>query len=207
MLKLIFLCLLVANALLFAMWQGYLVNPIAPPHQAQRLQQQQNSQHLKLISEQVANSSAPLSCLELGPFQENELTKVDAKLNALAFGNRQTRQTIQEPTSTIVFIPSLGSKTAAEKKVAELTQLGVNDFYIIQDHSNLRWGISLGIFKSEEAAKQLTATLISKGVENVKMKARTALTTKFMYVFKDVSNSEKADLEKEFPAQNLRECK
>ena len=213
MLKFIFICLMIANGFLFALLQGYFASPLAETHQPQRLLQQQQSEHLKLISAQEAalpgNGSS--ACLKWGSFTISELAKVDARLNVLEFENRPVREPAQEGSSTIVYIPPLGSKAAAEKKATELTRLGVEEFFIIQDNSSgLRWGISLGIFKSEEAAKQLLASLISKGVRSAKLGERTGVTNKFNLVFKDVSSSEKAGLDNlktEFPAQDLHVCK
>lgn len=222
MLKFIFICLLIANALLFSLWQGYFVSPILETHQPQHFSQQQNSVHLKLVPSTVATvpvaileaveqpKSEIIACLEWGKFLTSDINRVEPKLKALSFGHRQSRQNVQDTLSSIVFIPPLGSKEAADKKTLELAHLGVNDFYIIQDQSNLRWGISLGVFKTEAAAKQLLATLISKGVHSAKIGVRTVATNKVNYVFKNVSNTEKSaldNLKTEFPAQNLHVCK
>lgn len=221
MLKFIFICLLIADALLFALWRGYITNPILESHEPQRLLQQQNSDHLKLISAEVATARVvakiseppklePVACLEWGSIQMADLGRIDAKLKTLSFGNRQSRQNIQETASTMVFIPPSASKEAADKKASELIHLGVHDFFIIQDQSNLRWGISLGVFKSEEAARQLLATLASKGVRSAKIGVRSAATNKFNYVFKNVSSVERTGLDNlktEFPGQELHVCK
>lgn len=214
--RFIFICLLIANMVLFAMSRGYLGNPLAENHQPQRVLQQKNSEQLKLISADVANSSRPQasqswSCLEWGLFSLSESNKVEIRLKLLSFGTRQSRQAAQESMSTIVYIPSLGSKAAAEKKIEELRNLGVTDFVIIQEpSSSLLWGISLGVFKSEEAAKQLLARLISNGVRSAKLGTRKVGKNKFNFVFNDVTSWEKASLEKlklDFPAQELRVCK
>ena len=110
----------------------------------------------------------------------------------------------------MVFIPPLGSKEAADKKALELTHLGVHDFFIIQDQPSLRWGISLGVFKSEESAKQLLATLVAKGVHSAKLGVHTAETSKFNYYFKNVTGPERSDLDNlksDFPSQDLHLCK
>lgn len=224
--KFIFICLLVINAVLFALWGGYFDHRNVTSGQSQRLLQQQNSAQLKLVSAQVATAPPavspvvieadpePVSCLVWGTFQGSELDKVESRLKLLSFKNPPERQPIQATNSTIVFIPSLGSKAAAEKKVAELTQLGVKDFYIVHNQSGANWGISLGVFKSAEAAKQLLATLTSKGVQNVRMKdyvlPGAAAKNKFKYVFNNLSSAEQASLENlkdVFPAQELRVCK
>ncbi len=223
MLKFIFFCLLIANALLFALWQGYFANPVFEPHQPQRVLQQLNSEHLKLISADAATAAPKpeikeasqdakpetFACLEWGTFLSADINKVEDKLKAMAFGNRQSRQNVQETTTNIVFIPPLGSKEAADKKALELVHLGVHDFFIIQDQSNLRWGISLGVFKSEEAAKQLLANLVSKGVHSARLGIHTSETNKFNFIFKNVTGSERSDLDNlktDFPSQDLHLC-
>lgn len=221
MLKFTFFCLLIANALLFALSQGYFADPVFEPHQPQRVQQQQNVSQLKLISAELA--ATPLkpevkeppkvenfSCLEWGTFLSGDLSKVEDKLKGMSFGNRQSRQNVQEAVASMVFIPPLGSKEAADKKALELTHLGVHDFFIIQDQSALRWGISLGVFKTEEAAKQLLATLVAKGVHSARIGAHTAETNKFNFIFKNVTGNERSDLDNlhtDFPRQDLHLCK
>jgi len=221
MLKFIFFCLLIANALLIAMWQGYIANPVFEPRQPQRLMQQQAAANLKLIS--VDEATAPMkpeikeppkvqtfACLEWGTFPTTDITKVEDKLKALTFGNRQSRVNVQDTSTTMVFIPPLGSKEAADKKALELTHLGVHDFFIVQDQSNMRWSISLGVFKSEESAKQLLASLVSKGVHSAKIGVHSAETNKVNFIFKNVTGSERSDLDNlktDFPTQDLHLCK
>jgi len=239
MLKFFFFCLLIANALLFALSKGYLANPLDEPHQPQRLAQQQSPENLKLISADLANapevkpeapasspagtqatasaaaSAAPVrpetvACLEWGVFANAELNKVEDRLKTLAFGNRQSRLNVLDTSTTMVFIPPMGSKEAADKKAMELNHLGVHDFFVIQDQSALRWGISLGVFKSEESAKQLLATLVGKGVHSAKLGTHTIETNRFNFVFKNVSDPEHTGLIKlksDFPAQDLHVCK
>ncbi len=222
MLKFLFFCLLIANAVLFAMWRGYFSSPLMEVHQPERLLQQQNSSQLKLISAEVATAPlAPpvptpppvpeiLACLQWGDFLTTDVNQVEAKLKPLPFGNRQSRQNVQDVATHMVFIPPLGGKDAADKKALELTHLGVHDFFIIQDQTNLRWGISLGVFKTEDAAKQLLATLATKGVHSAKIGVRTVGTNKVMYLFKNVTGAEKIELDKlkaGYPAQELGVCK
>jgi len=219
MLKFIFFCLLIANALLFALWQGYFANPVFEPRQPLRLSQQLNSEHLKLISAEAATAvpkpevkdikPETFACLEWGSFLSADIGKVENKLTSMAFGNRQSRQNVQDTATNMVFIPPLGSKEAADKKASELVHLGVHDFFIIQDQSNLRWAISLGVFKSEDAAKQLLATLVSKGVHSAKLGIHTSETNRFNFIFKNVTGSERSNLDKlktDFPSQDLHLC-
>ena len=222
MTKLLFFFLLIINALLFAVGRGYLANPVFEPHQPQRLLQQQGRELVTLISAELATAPAVVkeikesakpemfSCLEWGVFLSTDLNKVEDKLNTFSFGSRQSRQNVQDTSTNMVFIPPLGSKEAADKKALELTHLGVHDFFIIQDQSNLRWGISLGVFKSEESAKQLLAALVAKGVHSAKLGIHTAETNKFNFLFKNITGQERSDLDNlksDFPKQDLHLCK
>ncbi|MCD6025865.1 MAG: hypothetical protein K0R08_384 [Solimicrobium sp.] len=219
--KFIFICLFIANILLFALGWGYLVDPIAESHQPQRLSLQPDGQQLILIPAETALAPAAgsavneathpdvIACLEWGTFKKNEVKHVEAKLKSLSFGNRQSRHRVPDTTTTMVFIPSLGSKEAADKKAAELRRLGVSAFYIVQDPPDLQWGISLGVFSSAESAKQLLAKLAAKGVRSAKIGARNALLNRFSLKFKDVNGAEKTNLDKlllEFPGQTLKIC-
>jgi cell division protein FtsN len=221
MLKFIFICLLIANALLIALWQGYIANPVYEPRQPQRLSQQEAASHLKLISADEATAPVKpeikeqpkqqtFACLEWGNFQTADISKVEDKLKALAFGSRQSRVNVQDNSGTMVYIPPLGSKEAADKKALELTHLGVHDFYIVQDQSNMRWSISLGVFKTEEAAKQQLANLVAKGVHSARIGVHSAETNKFNFLFRNVTGSERSDLDNlktDFPNQDLHLCK
>ena len=223
MLKLLFLCLLIANALLLALGLGSVVNPIFEARQPQRVGLQLNPARLKLVSAELA--TAPLivelptvvpemkldavACLQWGTFIAADLGKVETRLRELSFGPRQSRQNVQENASNMVFIPTLGSKEAADKKSLELSHLGVRDFYIIQEPSALRWAISLGVFKTEDGARQQLANLLAKGVHSARIGIRTVETNKFNFVFRTVTASEHVELDKlkqDFPTQELRSC-
>ena len=223
MLKLLFVCLLIANVLLLALGLGYVANPVFEARQPQRVGLQLNAAHLALVSPELA-TAAPVvelpaavpeikldavACLQWGTFIAADLGKVETRLRELAFGNRQSRQNVQENASNMVFIPSLGSKEAADRKALELSHLGVHDFYIIQEPSALRWAISLGVFKTEDGAKQQLANLLGRGVHSARIGIRTIETNKFNFVFRSVSAPEHVGLDKlkqDFPAQELRSC-
>jgi hypothetical protein len=75
-------------------------------------------------------------------------------------------------TSYWVSIPSLGSKAAAEKKTAELKQLGISDFFVVNDPGPNLHGISLGLFHTEESANERLQQLGRKGVKSARIETR-----------------------------------
>ena len=57
-----------------------------------------------------------------------------------------------------MFIPPQGSRQGALRK-AELKELGIDEFFIVQEEGEHRWALSLGVFRSEEAAQARLAAL------------------------------------------------
>lgn len=218
MLRFFFWSLLVLNAFLLAFNLGYLGHWSLDTHEPERLKKQHHADQLKLLTAAEAVSpSEPASekkpeviaCLEVGNFQQNDIPKFEEKLKSLAMGDRQSRINVVDVATHMVFIPSQGSKEGADKKAGELRRLGINDFYIVQDQSNLRWGISLGVFKTEEAAKLHLNNLSNKGVRSARIGPRTVSTNKFAFQFRAMSAEEKSKydvIKAEFPAQENRNC-
>ena len=150
-----------------------------------------------------------IACTEIGEFSARDTKKVEARLATLSLGDRLTRRNIQEVASHIVFIPPQASKEGAEKKARELKNLGVNKFFIIQDNSKLRWGISLGVFKTEAAAKKYLAVLNKQGVRSARVGARSVTSTRAAYILRDMDPASLKSLNKimaEFPEQKTHEC-
>lgn len=150
-----------------------------------------------------------LACAEVGNFDTAEAKKFEAQLASLSLGDKLTRRTIPENVRHMVYIPPLANKEAADKKAGELKRLGVEDFFVIQDNSPLQWGISLGIFKSEEAARNQLAALNLKGVRSARVGAHTPSATKVAFQLRGLDVAAKNSVNKikeAFPKQELREC-
>lgn len=73
--------------------------------------------------------------------------------------------------SWLVYIPPMADKAEADKKAGELRDLGVTDFFPIQDGPN-RFAISLGIFSAEKGAQERLADLKSRGVRSARTSVR-----------------------------------
>jgi hypothetical protein len=132
----------------------------------------------------AAPASAPtFACTEIGPLDATDARRFEARLAALDLGDRQSRQTVQaqDVTSWLVHIPPQGSKEAADKKAAELRNLGVENFYIMQGDSPLKYAISLGVFKTESGAQALLAQLGKQGVHTARIAPRGPQTVHYVY--------------------------
>ncbi|MDR3479122.1 MAG: SPOR domain-containing protein [Burkholderiaceae bacterium] len=224
MLKFIFWSLLLANAGLLAYQLGYLEAWIPDGHEPARMKRQVHAESMKPMSTAAiaaalapaaatnaaaANTAAAPVCREIGNFDNAAAKRFEALLQPLALGDKLSRRDIEEVANHIVYIPSLGSKEAADKKAAELRRLGVADFYVIQDAGDFRWGISLGVFRTEDAARALLAAMNQKGVHSARLGLHSVAATKVAYRLRNLDAAALAGLDKataEFPRVETHSC-
>lgn len=225
MLKILFWTLVLANAALFAFHQGYLGTLIPDGREPARMASQFNADKIKLVAPpqpdanaaSAAASAVPpaaagmlelepvlararsqqvaVACTEIGNFDAAEAKRFEAQLAGLALGDKLARRTVQEVARHMVFIPSQGSKEAADKKLGELRRMGISDSYIIQDGTDLRWGISLGVFKSEDAARAHLAALVQKGVRSARLGTHGVTSAKVAFQLRELNADAKAKLD------------
>lgn len=235
MLKFIFWSLLCINALLFAFGRGYLGNARPSEREPQRIAAQLNTDKLTLLAPGVASAAKPapvpaapqpepepepaaaaapalVACTEIGGVGEREARRLDKLLAPLELGDKLKKEelAVQEISSHMVMIPPLGSKEAADKKASELKELGVSNYFIMNDSSNAKWAISLGVFKSEAAAQTLLAALKKQGVSGARIVGRPSSATRLAYRFRNLEPDLKARLDAiaaKFDDLETRSCK
>lgn len=223
MLKFFFWILLLANGALLAYQQGYFDTLLPSGREPVRVKDQLNADKIKLIpppaptpvpepvAAQATEEKKPelIACTEIGNFNPDEAKRFRAQLASLPLGERVSQRSIQEVASHMVFIPPLADKESAEKKAGELRRMGIEDFFIIQDNSSLRWGISLGVFKQEEAARAHLANLAQKGVRSARIGQRSVTSNLVAFQLRELDAEAKSALDKikgDFPKQDLRSC-
>ena len=238
MLKFVFWALLAANALLFAYGRGLLGsmdaevreparlrNQVAPDklvlltgEQAQTLAAAAKAEEPKTAAAAPAEAEPPapatpvFACLETEAFAAGDARRFETRLARLDLGARQTRLAIpfQEVTSHLVYLPPQGGKEGADRRVAELRERGVTNFFIMQGDSPLRWAVSLGVFKTEAGARTLAAELAKQGVQGVRILLRGPQTNRFAYRFRDIdapTRTRIVEAGRGFPAAVLHVCK
>jgi hypothetical protein len=232
MLKFFFLCLLLANGLLFAFHQGHLEKLFPSGREPTRSANQLNADKFKLIpapemtdsasasSPAAAASSEPavvdpgpkqnlLACTEIGNFNTAEAKRFEAWLAGSPMSGKLSRRAVQETSSHMILIPPQENKEGAEKKANELRRLGVTDFYIIPDNTVQRWGISLGVFKTEEAARIRLAALNQQGVQSARLVEHAIPLNRIAFQLRDLGGESQGIIDKikaEFPRQEVRSC-
>jgi hypothetical protein len=154
----------------------------------------------------AANREKPPSsavCVEWGGFAGDDAARAAAALAAFEFGERLSRR--DAAPSFWVHIPPLKSRADAEKKAAEVRTLGVGDFYIVQDTGPFQNAISLGVFKTEEAANNHLAQLRPKGIRSAVVAPFGAATTTFVIREPgDATTLKLAEMKGDFPGATLK---
>lgn len=115
---------------------------------------------------------APPVCLAWEHLASAEADKINALLSSKFADFKLERQLVAgEGNGWWVFIPPQAGKPEAEKKAGELRQLGVGDYFIIQEGPN-RFAISLGVFSSEKGAQERLGEVKTKGVRSARVMPR-----------------------------------
>ena len=132
----------------------------------------------ELVKATVADKAdtAP-ACLAWRQLTVAEADKVAALMGKRFADYKLSRKIVAgESNGWWVYIPSLPGKPEADKKAGELRDLGVTDFFIVQDGTS-RHAISLGIFSSEKGGSDRLAELKAKGVRSAVMGPRPSKDT------------------------------
>jgi len=223
-LKFIFWTLVAINGALFAYGRGYLGHFSGNEHEPQRMQNQLNADKLAVIpadkatapvvaaAEPTEKKAETLACLEVGTFLIADARKFEIKLEPLQLGDRQSRHNLPgtEVSSWIVYIPPQGSKEGADKKASELRALGVTNYFVMSDSPMMKWGISLGVFRTEGAAQNQLAMLMKQGVRSARIAPRMSGSKQLAFQFRDVDADLKTKLDTiraGFPGTEAHSCK
>ena len=135
-----------------------------------------------------------VACVQAGPFSTADARRFEARIARLGLAPRQSRIEIpfQEVTSRLVYLPPNGGREGAQRRIAELKERGVTNFFIMQnDTSPLRYAISLGVFKSDGAAQKLVADLQRQGVRGVRILPRGPQVTRAGYQYRQIDAGER----------------
>jgi hypothetical protein len=212
--RLVALLLLLANVAFFA-WAQY--SPRAGSPEAHLVEQQIKPESIRLLTPLEVSklargpvaAAAPGACVEWGAFSAADIEKAQAALEQLAAPAKVVERRVEEPSGWWVFMPPQPTRPAALQKVEELKRLGVADYFVVQDDPKLRFAISLGIFRTEEAARARLEQLRGQGVKTALVGRRQTPVQRVYLQVKDVPQAAQArlvELKEAFPAAELKEC-
>jgi hypothetical protein len=203
------LLLILANIALFA-WAHYAGNGDSEPVS---LGKGLDSERLKVVrpAELPPPKAAKVAarCLEWGSFTLADAPRAEKALEPLGLGPRLAQRRGEETAGWWVYIPSQGNRAAAVKKAVELKGLGVDDYFIVDAEGVHRFAVSLGVFRSEEAAQARLAALKDRGVRSAQVGARETQVQKVWFQVKSAEPALEArlrEIAKEVEGSELRAC-
>jgi hypothetical protein len=147
------------------------------------------------------------ACYEWGEFSGAELDQVSSRLKKLQLGNRVSRREIDHGIGFWVYVPPLKDKVAVNQKVEQLKALGVTDYFVVQDAGEWLNAISLGVFKSRDAAQKFLAGLRTKNVSSAQMGERPSKNRSIVFIINDLDAKMSAGLivlQKDFSESELK---
>lgn len=213
--RILFFILLLANAVFFAYaWFG----PGAQANgDAQIIGQQLNPEKIRLLAPQQVSAltrkpeppKAATVCLEWGALIGADAARAEQALAPLGLGGKLTQRKQEDVEGFWVFVPPLAGRQAATQKAGELKRLGVDDYFVVPDDPKWRNAISLGVFKTEEAAKARLAALRAKGVKSATLGARETQPGKTYFQVREANPALAAklnELKQGFAGTEVREC-
>lgn len=131
-----------------------------------------------------------------------------ARARIKALGLTATESGGAENAKAWVYIPPLENQDIARKKAQEVADLGVEDYFVVNDGGRWQNAISLGIFSSREAGERRLAELRAKGVRSAVVRDKDDTLKPVTFLLKDVSADARQKLEKtsaQFRGVELRE--
>ena len=146
-------------------------------------------------------------CMEWGEFSGADLARADTVLANLQLGDKLSQRQIEHTMGYWVYIPPLKDKAAVKQKVAQLKALGVEEYFVVQEAGQWLNAISLGVFKTQDAAQKFTESLRAKEVHSAQIGERAGKfkTTVFMLNNLDAATSGKlTSLQKDFAGSELK---
>ena len=149
-----------------------------------------------------------LTCVEWGDFSGADLKRSEAALSTLQLGDKLSQRQIEHSIGYWVYIPPQKDKNAVTQKIAQLKTRGIEEYFVVQDKGPWLNAISLGIFKTPEAAQHFLSELRStKDVRTAKTGERTNKFNTTLFALNgldDDAMKKLAEIQKDFPGSELK---
>lgn len=163
-----------------------------------------------VLAPSAATPPAPpkeANCAEWGEFSGQDLVRAQQMLATLKLGDKLMQRSVEQDHGYWVYVPPMKKHSQVERKIEQLKALGVKDYFVVQEKGRWLNAISLGVFKSNEAAQKYLAALRAKNVGPVKLGERKSKLKFTVFVIKgfDAGNTNKLKaFQKGFPGSELK---
>jgi len=213
--RLLLIMLLVVNLGFFA-FHRFLNEPVDASAQIASLQI--SPEKIRTVASEVAPAaSAPVvataapaaltACVEWGAFGGPEVARAEGALAALALPADSVQRRVTDIDGYWVHMPVLKTKPEVDRKLGELKALGVTDFFVVQDAGPWRNAVSLGLFKSEDAANAELERLRKIGVRSALVTRREKFLKQVSFFVREPSAATVAritELQRDFPTGEMK---
>ncbi len=214
MIRVVFWVLLIANLVLFSVmqWGSSLLkeeNVTQSPLNAEKIRLLE-AKEIALIegnTKKMADSETSLLCFEWGEFSDAELKGVMDALSDAALADKQSKREVEYEIGYWVFIPPLKDKTATAEKISQLKERSVTEYFVVQEPGPWQNAISLGVFKTQEAAQNYLAELRTHGVRSAQVGERGSKLKVNILRFNEVDGeigAKLTELQKGFAGSELK---
>lgn len=206
----VFILLILANLLFFAWGQGYF-GTRRSGREPQRLTEQLSPEKLRVTGALAPAATPPArTCRQVGGLNTVDAERLRTQAGEQAPDLQLSIKAVEgQPGSYWVLIPSLADRQAAEKKLVELKHLGLSDYSLMTEAGPNQFAISLGLFKSQQAANEYLQTLVKRGVKSAQVQAREQPALKAQLMVRgptDALARELPQLLAPFPAASVTDC-
>lgn len=147
------------------------------------------------------------NCAEWGEFSGSDLVRAQQDLATLKLGDRLAQRIVEQDRGYWVYMPPQPNRAGVERKLQQLKERGVYDHFVVQEEGQWQYAISLGVFKTEEAAQKFLAFLRTKDVRTARVGERMSKLRSTVFVMKglDADTTGKIGaLQKRFPDSELK---
>jgi hypothetical protein len=152
-------------------------------------------------------TAAPVACLEWGSFAGPAVARAEVALARLQLAPESVERAVVDAGGYWVYMPPLKNKNEVDRKIHELRELGVTEFFVVQEAGQWRNAISLGIFRSDESAQAFLAGLRQRGVRSAIVGRRDNFLKQVVFYVREPSAAVVAQLtalQEEFPGSEIK---
>lgn len=135
-----------------------------------------------------------LACLRWSGFSIEQASTARNRIKAL--GLTASESGGAENAKAWVYIPPLTTPVEARNKAQQIAEMGVDDYFVVNDGKRWQNAISLGVYSTREAAERRLAELRAKGVRSAVIRDKDDTLKPVSFMLRNVSAENRQQLEK-----------
>lgn len=146
-------------------------------------------------------------CMEWGDFSGADFERASKALAGLQLENKLSQRQVEHTIGYWVYVPPLKGKAAVNKKIAQLKARGVEEYFVVQDAGPWLNAISLGVFRTQEAAHNFLNELRAKDVGSAQVGERASKLKATIFVLNELDDATVVKLtamQKDFAGSELK---